>query len=293
MTDPLIPASAPAPIPEDFALDSGGTRLVCHWWTPLGGAARSRKRMPIVLVHGGGVDSSFFSGTGLAQNVATDRPVLAYDRRGCGASDDAPDEGDWSAAVHVRDLTAVCERAGGGAPVIVLGHSLGGGIALRLATARPDLVGALVVVEPFGVGDADAADRARHAEAARLASEGHLAQAVLVAALAQGSSDPPAPRAPPSELAHIDRNLRTMIVHDLVAGDASLDRDRARRSLAHTPTWVCLGDLSADQAAGRVCPDLARDLGCPLVRIPGSHNAPRDHPEEFAAVAGDLLAVLR
>jgi pimeloyl-ACP methyl ester carboxylesterase len=39
-------------------------------------------------------------------------------------------------------------------PLTVVGHSLGGGIALELALERPDLVGSLVLVGSVGVGQA-------------------------------------------------------------------------------------------------------------------------------------------
>ena len=70
--------------------------------------------------------------------------VLAPDLRGHARSTWAPP---WHLEQHVADLVEVIERHGGG-PVTVIGHSLGGALACRLAATRPDLVRALLLIDP-------------------------------------------------------------------------------------------------------------------------------------------------
>ncbi|GAB3128821.1 lipase LipV [Tsukamurella serpentis] len=70
--------------------------------------------------------------------------VLAPDLRGHARSTWAPP---WHLEQHVADLIGVVERHGGG-PVTVIGHSLGGALACRLAAARPDLVRAVLLLDP-------------------------------------------------------------------------------------------------------------------------------------------------
>ncbi len=70
--------------------------------------------------------------------------VLAPDLRGHARSTWEPP---WHLEQHVADLVEVVERHGGG-PVTVIGHSLGGALACRLAAARPDLVRALLLLDP-------------------------------------------------------------------------------------------------------------------------------------------------
>ncbi len=70
--------------------------------------------------------------------------VLAPDLRGHARSTWEPP---WNLEQHTDDLIAVIEGHGGG-PVTVIGHSLGGAIACRLAAARPDLVRALLLLDP-------------------------------------------------------------------------------------------------------------------------------------------------
>lgn len=67
--------------------------------------------------------------------------------------------GDLSVDARVADAIEVIERLGL-APVVAVGQSLGGLTAYRLAVTRPDLVGALVMVEahPDARGNATAAD---------------------------------------------------------------------------------------------------------------------------------------
>jgi lipase len=73
-----------------------------------------------------------------------DVAVAAPDLIGHGRSSwDAP----WTIDANVAALAAVVD-ADGGAPVTVVGHSFGGALALNLAAARPDLVRALVLLDP-------------------------------------------------------------------------------------------------------------------------------------------------
>jgi len=70
--------------------------------------------------------------------------TLAPDLPGFGATPAPPEpwgSGEYAAAV----AKLVQEAHGSGPPPVVVGHSLGGRIAVRLAAARPELVGALVL----------------------------------------------------------------------------------------------------------------------------------------------------
>lgn len=61
--------------------------------------------------------------------------------------------GGFTIAQHVTDVVALI-RAFGAGPVRLLGHSRGGHIAFRVAEAHPELLRALVLVEPGGELDA-------------------------------------------------------------------------------------------------------------------------------------------
>src|SRR3954447_13890652 len=110
---------------------SGGSLRVASW--PGAGA-------PVLAVHG--ITSSSRSWPFLA--AVLDQPVLAPDLRGRGRSSHLP--APYGMAQHADDCAAVIE-AGGGAPLVVVGHSMGGHVAVVLAARHPDLVRGLVLVD--------------------------------------------------------------------------------------------------------------------------------------------------
>jgi pimeloyl-ACP methyl ester carboxylesterase len=86
----------------------------------------------------------------LARLLAGDHHVVAPDRPGWGRNP--------AAAAGLRANAAALASGAAtwnlSSPVTVVGHSLGGGIALELALDRPDLVGALVLIGSVGVRSA-------------------------------------------------------------------------------------------------------------------------------------------
>lgn len=71
--------------------------------------------------------------------------VTAVDPRGCGRSD-APESG-YDIPSLADDLAALCRGLGIEKPVVI-GHSLGGMVAVELAARYPALVGAIVGLDP-------------------------------------------------------------------------------------------------------------------------------------------------
>ena len=61
---------------------------------------------------------------------------------------DTPEARGFSLSIDALadDMADVCEAAGGGAPVHLVGHSMGGYCALRVASRRPELVASLTLV---------------------------------------------------------------------------------------------------------------------------------------------------
>jgi pimeloyl-ACP methyl ester carboxylesterase len=74
--------------------------------------------------------------------------VTALDLRGVGRSD-APEDG-YSIRQLADDVAAVCSAIGIEKPVVV-GHSLGGSIAVELGARYPSLPAALVLVDPWPI----------------------------------------------------------------------------------------------------------------------------------------------
>ena len=79
-------------------------------------------------------------------SMVAHRRVIALDHRGHGRSSKAHDLDSYSIDRLTTDLIALLVAHGGGA-VDLLGHSMGGQIAIRAALSRPDLVHSLVLMD--------------------------------------------------------------------------------------------------------------------------------------------------
>ena len=102
---------------------------------------------PIVLVHGLMSSSSTWSAQ--VDRLAGNHRVIAPDLYGHG--DSAKPAGDYSLSAHAASLRDMFDALGI-ADATVVGHSLGGGIALQMAYLFPDRVNALVLVSSGGLG---------------------------------------------------------------------------------------------------------------------------------------------
>jgi pimeloyl-ACP methyl ester carboxylesterase len=100
--------------------------------------------VPLVLCHGftgGAIDFSLQIPT-----LSSGRRVIALDQRGHGRSTKTGDVASYTIEQFASDLTGFLEAVGGG-PVDLLGHSMGGIVAMTAVLARPDLVRSLVLMD--------------------------------------------------------------------------------------------------------------------------------------------------
>jgi len=102
---------------------------------------------PVLLLHGFGADRLSWLLT--QREVAGFGRTAALDLPGHGQSD--REVGDGTVA-EFADLTTRFLEAQFDEPVHIVGHSLGGAIAIDLAHRRPDLVASLFLLAPAGVG---------------------------------------------------------------------------------------------------------------------------------------------
>jgi len=114
----------------------GGSRRHLLEWGETGG--------PVVLLQHGIRDQAH-SWTWLAETLKDRYHVIAPDLRGHGDSDWSSD-GNYALPSFVIDMAAVADVSGL-RDFAIVGHSLGGQIALRYSAAFPERVRALVVVE--------------------------------------------------------------------------------------------------------------------------------------------------
>jgi pimeloyl-ACP methyl ester carboxylesterase len=106
------------------------------------------ERPPLVMAHGWmDVAASFQF---VVDALATERHVLALDWRGFGLSD-APGADCYWFPDYLGDLDALLDALHPGQPVDLLGHSMGGNVAMIYAGVRPERVRRLVNLEGFGM----------------------------------------------------------------------------------------------------------------------------------------------
>ena len=132
-------------------------RLHLHrWGTPVEG------RAPLLLLHGWmdvGASWQF-----MADHLPADREVLAFDWRGFGLTE-SPAVDHHVFDDYLGDLDALLDQVSPDAPVDLVGHSMGGNVAMLYAGARPRRVRRLVNLEGFGLADVPAEQAAaRHGQ---------------------------------------------------------------------------------------------------------------------------------
>ena len=140
MTDDLPEALEP------FALEIGAATLA---------GVETGEGLPVVFLHAGVCDKRMWAAQ-MAAVAEAGWHAIAYDRRGYGESDSADEK-----FSHIEDLEALLEEFGIHAAVLV-GCSLGGGIAVDFALRHPGrviglvLIGTSVTGAPWSATEAEA-----------------------------------------------------------------------------------------------------------------------------------------
>ena len=100
---------------------------------------------PVLMIHGASANSREFSWT-LAPRLDSEYRVLMADRPGHGYSERF--EGADALGAQAAQMAGVLDQMAPGQKAVIVGHSFGGAVALRLALDRPDLVEGLVLSAP-------------------------------------------------------------------------------------------------------------------------------------------------
>ena len=119
-----------------------------QWGQPL-------PQQPLLLMLHGYMDvgASFqFVVDAMSDGPLGQRCVLAPDWRGFGRTEAPPTDSYWFPD-YLGDLDALIDALSPGAPVDLLGHSMGGNVAMSYAGVRPQRVRRLVNLEGFGLPD--------------------------------------------------------------------------------------------------------------------------------------------
>lgn len=105
---------------------------------------------PLLFLHGWGLSPAAYA-DGVSRLTAAGVRVVAPCLPGFGGSDALPLHR-AGLADYAHRVVRLLEVLGEDGPVFVAAHSFGGGVALQLATARPDLVRSLTLVSSVGGG---------------------------------------------------------------------------------------------------------------------------------------------
>ena len=138
-------------------------RLASHHYQPIRGlrhhslhwgdaSLATPSRPPLVMLHGWmDVAASFqFVVDALHALEGAQRWIVALDWRGFGLTDTPAADCYWFPD-YLGDLDALLDALGPGQPVDLLGHSMGGNIAMTYAGVRPQRMRRLVNLEGFGM----------------------------------------------------------------------------------------------------------------------------------------------
>jgi 3-oxoadipate enol-lactonase len=205
--------------------------------------------IPMVMLHGGGGDSSTWDD--LAPGFAERRTVYLPDLRGMGRSERTDQ---YSMTLFRDDVLALLDRLGLDR-VVLVGHSLGGFVAMLVAQAAPKRVAALVLEEtpppvPLGMSIPDSL---------------------------------------PDSAPYYDRMVRPSVLAALNAPDPAWWEDLAAMPM---PTLVLAGGPDSFLPQDEIARVAARIPAGRLVTIPVGHLIHPNSPADFAAAVESFLAAV-
>ena len=245
----------------------------------------------LILVHGTTADHRTWRVLG--PMLAQRRTVHAIDRRGRGDSGDG--DGPYSIGLELDDLAAAADALAGetGGPVDVLGHSLGGRIALGASLRTPSIRRVVAYESAPGStvrapGERDDLLDALRADLARGDNDALLAR-FMTEAVGMPPADLAAFRADP--IWPLRAAAAPTIVRELDAADAAPEVAMDALAAVHVPVLQVAGSASpASFREGAAALD-ARLADGRLVIIEGArHAAHHSHPTELLALVEAFLA---
>lgn len=245
--------------------------------------------VPFVMIHAGVADSRQWNNE--FEFFARNYQVVRYDMRGYGKSE--PVEGEFN---HLDDLIAVLNALEIREPVILMGCSMGGGLAMDFALTHPSRVKALIMVGsgPSGL-ELDVPSPAKFAEAEKAFEAGDLD---LVAEIETQIWFDGAGRRPEQVNQEMRKLLYEMNRQALAHEVKQLGK---RLPNAQTPAFDRLGELKIPAliiVGAHDTPYILAAADYMAERIPSAQKAViedaahlpnMDHPEEFQTVVTNFL----
>ncbi|MCC7325329.1 MAG: alpha/beta hydrolase [Burkholderiales bacterium] len=232
----------------------------------------------LVLIHGLVMDSHASYYLSIAPALARRGGVLLYDLRGHGRSEQPP--AGYTMGDMVDDLIALLGACDVIAPVVLVGNSYGGQVALRAAVARPDLVRALVLIDPQ-LGVPDFRQELEEVLAADPEERDRMAYTLFGRWLAEHAAQrDPAARDTQAHAAQRSATIDEVIRH----------RKRRRSPGVRTAVGLArdtslIADLARESAMGD---DAIRRIACPVLAVFGEKSDLRADADRLACVMRDI-----
>ena len=219
---------------------------------------------PLLLCHGFSGSSHDFALS--IEDLAAHRTVVTVDHRGHGRSQKLMALDRYSIDLLAADAIALIDRKLGG-PVDLLGHSMGGAVALRVTLARPDLVRSLILMDTSGWSFVPQ----------------DLSLAELMAGFLESFE-------PSSGLPDLGAQPAISPESELIAAATPLEWQTIKEQMAAAfdpfalkALGVELFEAGSDSVRGRL-----GEIACPVTVIVGEHDHPFvDQAKELAASVGD------
>ncbi len=246
--------------------------------------------IPFVMIHAGVADSRQWNNE--FAFFVNHYQVIRYDMRGYGKSE--PVDGEFN---HLDDLAAILNALGIQEPALIMGCSMGGGLAMDFALTHPDRAKALIMVGsgPSGL-ELDVPSPAKFADAEKAFEAGDLD---LVAEIETQIWFDGSGRTP-GQVNQGMRNLLYEMNRQALAHEAKQLGKRIPNS--PVPAFDRLADLKIPVliiAGAHDTPYILTAADYMAARIPSArkvviedaaHLPNMDHPDEFQAIVTNFLA---
>jgi pimeloyl-ACP methyl ester carboxylesterase len=266
------------PAPKINFLDRDGARLA-H----IDAGTAISPALPIVFVHGWCCDHTFFAPQ-ISHFAGTHR-VIAVDLRGHGKSD-APKQ-DYTTAGFADDVAWQCRQLGLEKPVII-GHSMGGNVALEFAARHPESLTAIMMIDSLIFPPPSFIESLAPLGEALRTTDYLSALQAAASGLFIESDDPARKEALLKECAKTPQHvIASAFVHNVIAYDTSPAAKACKVPVAYIAAPVPLVDVGRDlDRFKEACPQLltARIIGA-------GHFAQLEVPDQINAMIERFLAV--
>jgi pimeloyl-ACP methyl ester carboxylesterase len=244
---------------------------------------------PFVMIHAGVADHRQWNNE--FAYFANRFGVLRYDMRGYGKSE--PVDGEFS---HLQDLTALLDTLHLEEPLILMGCSMGGGLAMNFALTQPSRVKALIMVGSGPTGlelDVPTPDKFAEAEKAYKAGDLDLVAEIETQIWFDGMGRTPAQVNQAMRQLAYDMNRIALSHEAKELGKRLPDTETPaveRLSELHIPVLAIVGDQDTPYIRAAADYMLEKIPSAQKVIIEDAAHLPNmDHPEEFQRIVTKFL----